>query len=80
VVWSNRAAVLLVDLAKFFERVNHDILSTGSGGAFEDATVFTDYRAYMNAGIRMAGVRGWSWGWNVTQAHAQGGQLSPLIG
>jgi RNA-directed DNA polymerase len=48
--------VVDVDLAKFFDRVNHDILIDRLGRRIEDAGVIRLIRAYLNAGIMDDGV------------------------
>ena len=66
--------VLDVDLAKFFDRVNHDILIDRLRQSIDDAGVIGLVRAYMNAGIMDGGV--------VVDRHLgrpQGGPLSPLL-
>jgi hypothetical protein len=63
-----------VDLAKFFDRVNHDILIDRLNRRIDDAGVIRLIRAYLNAGI-MDGVV-------VVERHLgtpQGGPLSPLL-
>lgn len=66
--------VVDVDLAKFFDRVNHDILIDRLRKRIEDAGVLRLIRAYLNAGIMDAGV--------VVDRHLgtpQGGPRSPLL-
>jgi RNA-directed DNA polymerase len=63
-----------VDLAKFFDRVNHDILIDRLRKRIDDAGVIRLIRAYLNAGIMDGGV--------VVDRHLgtpQGGPLSPLL-
>ena len=63
-----------VDLAKFFDRVNHDILIDRLRKRIGDAGVIRLVRAYLNAGIMDGGV--------VIERHEgtpQGGPLSPLL-
>jgi len=63
-----------VDLAKFFDRVNHDILIDRLKRRIDDAGVIRLIRAYLNAGIMEGGV--------VIDRHLgtpQGGPLSPLL-
>jgi RNA-directed DNA polymerase len=63
-----------VDLAKFFDRVNHDILIDRVRRRIDDAGVIRLVRAYLNAGIMDGGV--------VVDRHLgtpQGGPLSPLL-
>ena len=73
-VQSGKRVVVDVDLAKFFDRVNHDILIDRLQKRIEDAGVIRLVRAYLNAGIMDGGV--------VVDRHLgtpQGGPLSPLL-
>ena len=73
-VQTGKRVVVDVDLAKFFDRVNHDILMDRLGKRIDDAGVIRLVRAYLNAGIMEGGV--------VMQRHMgtpQGGPLSPLL-
>ena len=73
-VQSGKRVVVDVDLAKFFDRVNHDILIDRLGKRIDDAGVIRLVRAYLNAGIMDGGV--------VVERHLgtpQGGPLSPLL-
>lgn len=73
-VQSGKRVVVDVDLAKFFDRVNHDILIDRLGKRIDDAGVIRLVRAYLNAGIMGGGV--------VVERHMgtpQGGPLSPLL-
>lgn len=73
-VQSGRYVVVDVDLAKFFDRVNHDILMNRVARVVEDPRVLRLIRHYLNAGIMADGV--------VIQRHQgtpQGGPLSPLL-
>ena len=73
-VQSGRHVVVDVDLEKFFDRVNHDILIDRLRKRIADAGVIRLVRAYLNAGIMDGGV--------VTARHEgtpQGGPLSPLL-
>lgn len=66
--------VVDVDLSKFFDRVNHDILIDRLRRRVNDAGVIRLVRAYLNAGIMDGGV--------VLERVAgtpQGGPLSPLL-
>ena len=66
--------VVDVDLSKFFDRVNHDILIDRLRKRVNDAGVIRLVRAYLNAGIMDGGVvveRG--------EGTPQGGPLSPLL-
>lgn len=73
-VQSGKRVVVDVDLAKFFDRVNHDILIDRLNRRIDDAGVVRLVRAYLNAGIMDGGV--------VVDRHLgtpQGGPLSPLL-
>jgi len=66
--------VVDVDLSKFFDRVNHDILIDRLSKRVNDTGVIRLVRAYLNAGIMDGGVV-------VERAEGtpQGGPLSPLL-
>jgi len=73
-VQSGKRVVVDVDLAKFFDRVNHDILIDRLNRRIGEAGVIRLIRAYLNAGIMDGGV--------VVERHQgtpQGGPLSPLL-
>ena len=73
-VGSGKRVVVDVDLAKFFDRVNHDILIDRLRRRIDDAGVIWLIRAYLNAGIMDGGL--------VSKRHMgtpQGGPLSPLL-
>ena len=73
-VQTGKRVVVDVDLAKFFDRVNHDILIDRFAKRIDDAGVIRLVRAYLNAGIMDGGV--------VVERHLgtpQGGPLSPLL-
>ena len=73
-VQSGRRWVVDVDLAKFFDRVNHDVLMGLVAQRIADARVRGLIRRYLEAGIMANGV--------VTERHEgtpQGGPLSPLL-
>ena len=73
-VQTGKRVVVDVDLAKFFDRVNHDILIDRLAKRIADAGVIRLVRAYLNAGIMDGGV--------VVERHLgtpQGGPLSPLL-
>lgn len=66
--------VVDVDLEKFFDRVNHDVLMSRLGRRIEDAGVIRLIRSYLNAGIMNHGVVA-----EREQGTPQGGPLSPLL-
>nr|WP_256682559.1 reverse transcriptase domain-containing protein [Burkholderia ubonensis] len=73
-VQSGRRIVVDVDLEKFFDRVNHDILIDRLQKRIGDPGVIRLIRAYVNAGVMGDGV--------VQERHEgtpQGGPLSPLL-
>ena len=73
-VQSGRRVVVDVDLEKFFDRVNHDILIDRLSKRIGDAGVIRLIRAYLDSGIMSDGV--------VQQRNRgtpQGGPLSPLL-
>jgi RNA-directed DNA polymerase len=73
-VQSGKRVVVDVDLAKFFDRVNHDILMDRLHRRIDDAGVIRLIRAYLNAGIMSGGVV-----IERQQGTPQGGPLSPLL-
>jgi RNA-directed DNA polymerase len=73
-VQSGKRVVVDVDLAKFFDRVNHDILMDRFTKRIEDAGVARLIRAYLNAGIMDGGVV-----LERQMGTPQGGPLSPLL-
>ena len=73
-VQSGRRWVVDVDLEKFFDRVNHDVLMGKLARRIADARVLRLIRSYLTAGIMADGV--------VLERHEgtpQGGPLSPLL-
>jgi RNA-directed DNA polymerase len=71
-VQSGRRVVVDVDLEKFFDRVNHDILIDRLQKRLDEAGVIRLIRAYLNSGIMDCGM--------VQQRHQgtpQGGPLAP---
>jgi group II intron reverse transcriptase/maturase len=73
-VQSGRRVVVDVDLEKFFDRVNHDILIDRLRKRVDDAGVVRLVRAYLSSGIMSDGV--------VQERYRgtpQGGPLSPLL-
>ena len=73
-VQSGKRIVVDVDLEKFFDRVNHDILIDRLQKRINDAGVIRLIRAYLNSGIMSAGVVQ-----ERQQGTPQGGPLSPLL-
>jgi len=73
-VQSGRRIVVDVDLEKFFDRVNHDILIDRLQKRIGDAGVIRLIRAYLNSGIMGDGVVQMR-----TMGTPQGGPLSPLL-
>ena len=73
-VQSGRRFVVDVDLEKFFDRVNHDILIDRLQKRINDAGVIRLIRAYLNSGIMEGGVMLQRY-----QGTPQGGPLSPLL-
>jgi group II intron reverse transcriptase/maturase len=73
-VQEGRSIVVDVDLEKFFDRVNHDILMSRLAKRIADRRVLRLIRRYLNAGVLANGV--------VIERHEgtpQGGPLSPLL-
>jgi group II intron reverse transcriptase/maturase len=73
-VQSGRRWVVDVDLAQFFDRVNHDVLMGKLNHRITDRRVLTLIRRYLDAGMMANGV--------VQERHEgtpQGGPLSPLL-
>jgi RNA-directed DNA polymerase len=73
-VQSGKRVVVDVDLEKFFDRVNHDILINRLSKRINDAGVIRLVRAYLNSGIMMNGVD-----LERKEGTPQGGPLSPLL-
>ncbi len=73
-VQSGRRIVVDVDLEKFFDRVNHDILIDRLRKRIPDAGVIRLIRAYLNSGIMDGGVV-----IERNEGTPQGGPLSPLL-
>ena len=73
-VQSGRKIVVDVDLEKFFDRVNHDILIDRLRKRIDDAGIIRLSRAYLNSGIMNDGVV-----LERYQGTPQGGPLSPLL-
>ena len=73
-VQDGRRWVVDVDLEKFFDRVNHDILMGRLAKRIEDKRILRLIRRYLEAGVMLNGV--------VIERHEgtpQGGPLSPLL-
>ena len=73
-VQNGRKIVVDVDLEKFFDRVNHDILIDRLRKRIDDAGIIRLIRAYLNGGIMSDGVV-----LERYQGTPQGGPLSPLL-
>lgn len=73
-VQSGLRVVVDVDLSKFFDRVNHDILIERLRKRIDDAGVIHLVRAYLNSGIMDGGVVQ-----SRDEGTPQGGPLSPLL-
>lgn len=73
-VQEGRRTVVDVDLSKFFDRVNHDILIDRLRKRVNDSGVIRLVRAYLNAGIMDGGVVA-----ERLEGTPQGGPLSPLL-
>jgi len=73
-VQSGRRVVVDVDLEKFFDRVNHDILMDRVQKRIGDAGVIRLIRAYLNSGTMKGGVVQ-----KRVMGTPQGGPLSPLL-
>jgi RNA-directed DNA polymerase len=73
-VQSGRRIVVDVDLAQFFDRVNHDILIDRLKKRIDDAGVIRLIRVYLNSGIMDHGVVR-----SRDEGTPQGGPLSPLL-
>ena len=73
-VQSGKRIVVDVDLEKFFDRVNHNILVDRLGKRIADKAIIRLIRSYLNAGIMDHGVVQARY-----QGTPQGGPLSPLL-
>jgi RNA-directed DNA polymerase len=73
-VQSGKRIVVDVDLEKFFDRVNHDILMDRLRKRIGDTGVIRVIRAYLDSGIMIDGVVQQRY-----QGTPQGGPLSPLL-
>ena len=73
-VQQGKRVVVDVDLSKFFDRVNHDILMDRLQKHISDVQVLRLIRAYLNAGIMDGGIV-----LERDKGTPQGGPLSPLL-
>jgi RNA-directed DNA polymerase len=69
-----RRWVVDMDLGKFFDRVNHDILMARVARKIDDKRVLKLIRSYLRAGLMVGGVVS-----PRTEGMPQGGPLSPLL-
>jgi RNA-directed DNA polymerase len=63
-----------MNLAKFFDRVNHDMLMARVARRVTDKRILTLIRAYLNAGVMADGALT-----KTEEGTPQGGPLSPLL-
>lgn len=66
--------VVDIDLEKFFDRINHDILMSRVARKVKDKKLLKLIRSYLNAGIMVEGIRV-----RTEEGTPQGGPLSPLL-
>lgn len=66
--------VVDIDLEKFFDRINHDILMSRVARKVKDKRVLKLIRSYLNSGIMIEGIRV-----RTEEGAPQGGPLSPLL-
>lgn len=74
VVEEGRNWVVDIDLEKFFDRVNHDMLMARLAKRIEDPRVLRTIRRYLSAGVMVDGVK-----MERNDGTPQGGPLSPLL-
>ena len=72
-VRKGRFFVVDVDIAKFFDRVNHDLLMSRVARHVQDKRALRMIRRYLNSGVLVEGVLA-----ERTEGTPQGGPLSPL--
>ena len=70
----NKRYVVDLDLEKFFDRVNHDVLMERISRRVQDKRVLKTIRGYLEAGVMINGVEEVR-----TEGTPQGGPLSPLL-
>ena len=73
-VQDGRRWVVDVDLEKFFDRVNHDVLMGRLARRIEDRRVLSLIRGYLEAGVLLQGITA-----ERHEGTPQGGPLSPLL-
>ena len=73
-VESDRQYVVDIDIEKFFDRVNHDMLMARVARKVEDKRVLRMIRGYLQAGVMDGGLVS-----ERTEGTPQGGPLSPLL-
>lgn len=73
-VQEGRRIVVDVDLERFFDRVNHDVLMGKLAKRIADRRVLGLIRAFLRSGVMVHGVRIERW-----EGTPQGGPLSPLL-
>jgi group II intron reverse transcriptase/maturase len=73
-IQEGRRVVVDVDLEKFFDRVNHDVLMGKLSARIEDKRMLGLIRRYLEAGVMASGVVVERW-----EGTPQGGPLSPLL-
>ena len=66
--------VVDIDLEKFFDRVNHDMLMARVARVLKDKRVLKLIRAYLNSGVMLNGVV-----MDTKEGTPQGGPISPLL-
>lgn len=66
--------VVDIDLEKFFDRINHDILMSRVARKVKDKKILKLIRSYLNSGIMVEGIRV-----RTEEGAPQGGPLSPLL-